>query len=94
MGPDNERPRTTDTTWNALAQVIYAWTDRRAGAEDKAWWRHQSASYCRAVLSPGCAAASEANEEALPHRVPETETGRNWIDQCNLIVMETEETRT
>ncbi len=89
IDPDKERPRTADTNWIALGQVVYAWTDKRPASEDAAWWRKQAAFvYARTADSGGH--VDWVDENMTPGR-SDPDKDSHALCQWNLRVVEKEE---
>ncbi len=92
IAPHKERPRTTDTTWAALGQVVYAWTDKRPRSEDAVWWRNQAASGYAKTANSGNHLHLVSFDEAMTAKPDEgLDNGNRWLCRWNLRVVEKEE---
>jgi len=55
-------PERQQTDWLALGAVVYAWTDRRDPAIDRAWWRLQRVR----IYRPAVHEQATQRQDAVP----------------------------
>ncbi len=93
--PENERPRTLDTSWVALGRVVYGWTDQRETSVDREWWQKQKALPYLSVYVPESVCRLNSDqavdvEESAPAELIEAQLSdgaggsSNWIYRSNL----------